>query len=147
MCPQIGQSRASPLLGPADSLLRAAEILGMTSGIESIGKSQVLGSKLKRCHDSEPELVFDDAEPDLSRVDGHFLTDEGVLGSGVHVAERTLEASALADRARAGDSPICGHIKYAANGLLSWPLLPQWFAACRLRSIYGRLVVADGRSV
>src|SRR5215208_3653383 len=46
---------------------------------------------------SEPELILDDAEPDLSRVDRHLLTDEGVLGPRVHVAERAFEASALAD--------------------------------------------------
>ena len=38
----------------------------------------------------EPRLVFDDAQPYLGRVDGHFLTDEGVLGSGIDVAEGTL---------------------------------------------------------
>src|SRR5258705_2510546 len=51
--------------------------------------------------DSEAELVVDDAKPDLSRVDRHLLTDKGVLGPRVHVAERTFEASALADRTRA----------------------------------------------
>src|SRR4051794_20034613 len=53
--------------------------------------------------DSESELVVDDAKPDLRRVDRHLLADECVLGSGVHVAKRTFEASALADRTRAGN--------------------------------------------
>ena len=34
----------------------------------------------------------------VRHVDGDLLTDEGVSGSGVHVAERAFEATALADR-------------------------------------------------
>ncbi len=44
----------------------------------------------RRREDSEPELVFDDPEPDLRDVHRDLLADEGVLGSGVHVTEGTF---------------------------------------------------------
>ena len=52
--------------------------------------------------ESEAGLVLDHAEVDLGRIDVGLLADEGVLGAGVDVAERTLEPAAVADRGGAG---------------------------------------------
>ena len=54
-------------------------------------------------------VIFHEPEPDLRALAGHLLVDEGVLGTGVEVAERAFEPAALADRRRAGREvgPLC----------------------------------------
>src|SRR5271168_653343 len=73
------------------------------------------GDPGSRLSDSQPRLVFDDAEPYLCRVDGHLLADEGMLGAGVYIAKRAFESSALADRA--GPRNQVGPLRTAAGGV------------------------------
>jgi hypothetical protein len=71
-----------------DASRRIAAAMAATPGFD--GLATVVDQLIGEAKDSEPELVLDDPEPDLCDIHGDLLTDEGVLGSGVHVTESTL---------------------------------------------------------
>jgi UDP:flavonoid glycosyltransferase YjiC (YdhE family) len=71
-----------------DASRRIAAAMAATPGFD--GLATVVDQLVGEAKDSEPELVLDDPEPDLCDIHGDLLTDEGVLGSGVHVTESTL---------------------------------------------------------
>ena len=49
-------------------------------------------------------MVLDDPEPDLGRLHGDLLVDEGVLGAGVEVPEGPFEPASFPDgRSAAGE--------------------------------------------
>ncbi len=71
-----------------DASRRIAAAMAATPGFA--GLATVVDQLVGDGKDSEPELIFDDPEPDLRDVHRDLLADEGVLGSGVHVTEGTF---------------------------------------------------------
>src|SRR4051812_16048191 len=88
-------SWGAPDLLPPDPA-EAAGLSSVGSGMRPAPPEVQDACQNGRVSGSEAALVVDEAEQDLGAVDGDLVVDEGVLGAGVDVAERPLEAAALA---------------------------------------------------